>query len=60
MGEIKETDDKCQYMSAPAALRCGCWEAESRMVTNGLTKFLTKLNIHLPYNPAIPLLDIYS
>jgi len=23
MGEIKETDDeKCQYMSAPAALRC--------------------------------------
>ena len=58
----KNTNNKsCQGCGEKGTLLCCWWECKLvQLLWKTVWSFLKKLKIELPYDPAIPLLDIYS
>ena len=57
----KSTNNKCWWWCGEKGTLLNCWW-ECKLVQplwKRVWRFLRKLNIELPYDPAIPLLDIY-
>ena len=60
--KIQNTDNTkcCQGRGATETLIHGCWGCKmAQLLWRTFWRFLVKLNIYLPYDPAITLLGIY-
>ena len=58
----KSTDNKCWRVCGEDETLLHCWSVSKLVQLQRKTvwRFLKKLKLELPYDPAIPLLDIYS